>query len=100
REVDQAMAQGFVLTRYFYDQFDNFEKGEIGFQDAFPDMLRDLNLNLGREQKRAREVEFAKQGSPDLVRATIRPTSDSLDAAEGGFIPGVAKAARRRGRGA
>lgn len=100
REVEQTMAQGFVLTRYFYDQFGEFEKGEVGFQDAFPDMLRELNLNLGREEKRAREVSFAKQGSPDLVRATVRPISDSLDAAEENLIAGDAKGAQEIAQGA
>jgi tetratricopeptide (TPR) repeat protein len=94
REVDDAMQQGFVLTHYFYDQFADFEKGEVGFQDAFGPMLTNLNLTLGREEKRAREVTFVKQGSPDLVRATIRPPSDSLDAAEESLIAGDAKGAQ------
>lgn len=93
REVDQAMQQGFVLTRYFYEQFGDFEKGEVGFQDAFGPMLTNLNLNLGREEKRAREVAFAKEGSPDLVRATLRAPGDSLDAAEENLIAGDAKGA-------
>jgi tetratricopeptide (TPR) repeat protein len=94
RKVDDAMQQGFVLTHYFYDQFANFEKGEVGFQDAFGPMLTDLNLTLGREEKRARDVTFVKQGSPDLVRSTIRPPSDSLDAAEETLIAGDAKGAQ------
>jgi hypothetical protein len=93
-EVDDAMQQGFVLTHYFYDQFAGFEKGEIGFQDAFGPMLTNLNLTLGREEKRAREVTFVKQSSPDLVRSTIRPPSDSLDAAEETLIAGDAKGAQ------
>jgi len=93
-DVDQAMAQGFVLTRYFYEEFADFEKGEIGFQDSFAPMLTNLNLTLGREQRRAREVVFAKQGSPDLVRATIRPVADSLDAAEESLIAGDPKGAQ------
>jgi tetratricopeptide (TPR) repeat protein len=94
QEVDDAMQQGFVLTHYFYEQFANFEKGEVGFQDAFGPMLTDLSLTVGREEKRAREVTFVKQGSPDLVRSTIRPPSDSLDAAEETLIAGDAKGAQ------
>jgi tetratricopeptide (TPR) repeat protein len=93
RQVEDAMQQGFVLTRYFYEQFEDFEKGEVGFQDAFPQMLTNLNLSLGREQKRAREIAFAKEGSPDLVRSTIRPAGDSLDAAEESLVAGDGKSA-------
>ena len=100
REVDEAMQQGFVLTRYFYEQFVDFEKGEVGFQDAFGPMLTNLNLTVGREEKRAREIAFAKQGSPDLVRATVRAPSDSLDAAEESLIAGDAKGAEDLAAGA
>jgi hypothetical protein len=93
-QVDEAMQQGFVLAHYFYEQFAEFEKGEIGFQDAFGDMLYSLNQNLGREEKRAREVTFAKHSTPDLVRSTVHPTGDSLDAAEESLIAGDAKGAQ------
>lgn len=93
RAVDQAMQQGFVLTRYFYEQFADFEKGEIGFQDAFGPMLTNLNLVVGREEKRAREITFAQQGSPDLVRSTVKAPGDSLDAAEENLIAGDAQGA-------
>ena len=100
RAVDQAMAQGFVLTRFFYDQFANFEKGEVGFQDAFGDMLYVLNQDLGREEKRAREVQFAKEGTPDLVRVSMRPSGDSLDSAEERLIAGDAPGAQEIAEGA
>jgi tetratricopeptide (TPR) repeat protein len=92
RAVDEAMQQGFVLTRYFFDQFSTFEKNEVSFQDAFPDML--YNLDLGREEKRARDVTFAKESAPDLMRQTVRPNSDSLDAAEERLIAGDAPGAQ------
>jgi len=91
--VDDAMQQGFVLTRFFYDQFAEFEKGESSFQDSFGDMLIALNQNLSREEKRAREVTFARESVPDLVRSTIHAPTDSLDAAEESLIAGDAKGA-------
>jgi hypothetical protein len=93
-EVDQAMQEGIVLTHYFYEQFADFEKGEVGFEDAFGPMLTNLSLTLGREEKRAREVNFAKQGAPDLIRATIRPQGDTLDAAEESLAAGDSKSAQ------
>ena len=100
RAVDEAMEQGFILTRYFNDQFAEFEKGEVGFQDAFAPMLTNLNLTLGREEKRARDTTFAKQGSPDLVRSTVKAPADSLDSAEESLIAGDAKGAEEIATGA
>ena len=99
RQVNDAMEQGFVLTHYFYEQLAPFEKQEETFQDAFGPMLTNLNLTLGREEKRAREVTFAKQGAPDLVRTSVRPASDTLDAAEEMLIAGDVKGAREIAEG-
>ena len=93
-EVEEAMQEGFVLTHYFYEQFADFEKGEVGFEQAFGPMLTNLSLTLGREEKRAREVKFAQQGAPDLIRATIRPQGDTLDAAEESLAAGDTKSAQ------
>lgn len=94
REVQDAMEQGLVLTHYFYEQLAGFEKEEENFEDAIGPMLTNLNLSLGHEEKRAREITFAKTGSPDLVRTAIRPTGDTLDAAEERLIAGDAKGAQ------
>jgi hypothetical protein len=90
--AEVAMRQGFVLTRYFYDQFATFEKGDNSFQDTFPDML--YGMDLGHEEKRARSVEFAANGAPDLVRATVRPANDALGPAEERLIAGDAAGAQ------
>ena len=95
REVQDAMEQGLVLTRYFYEQLAGFEKEEESFQDALGPMLTNLNLSLGHEEKRARDTTFARQGTPDLVRTTVRPASDTLDAAEESLIAGDAKGAQQ-----
>ncbi|MBV9434642.1 MAG: hypothetical protein JOZ44_01240 [Acidobacteria bacterium] len=99
RQVEDAMSQGYVLTHYFYDQLGNFEKGEETFTDAFGPMLTNLNLELGREEKRAREVTFVKQAAPDLVRVSVRPQGDTLDAAEERLIAGDAKGAQEIAQG-
>lgn len=94
KEVDDAMAQGFVLTHYFYEQLAVFEKEEEGFEDAIGPMLTNLNLTLGREERRARDTTFSAQGVPDLVRVPVRPATDTLDAAEERLIAGDAKGAQ------
>ena len=100
KEVEDAMAQGFVLTHYFYEQLATFEKEEEGFQDAIGPMLTNLNLSLGREERRARETTFGAQGVPDLVRVPVHPASDTLDAAEERLIAGDAKGAQEIADGA
>jgi tetratricopeptide (TPR) repeat protein len=99
-QVEEAMAQGYVLTHFFYEELAGFEKGEESFTDAFGPMLTNLNLELGREEKRAREVTFAQQAAPDLVRISVRPQADTLDAAEERLIAGDAKGAQEIAQGA
>jgi tetratricopeptide (TPR) repeat protein len=94
REVNDAEEQGFVLTHYFYEQLAGFEKEQETFQDAFGPMLTNLTLSLGHEEKRAREITFAKEGTPDLVRTSTRPSTDTLDGAEERLIAGDAKGAQ------
>ncbi len=42
--VQRDEAEGFVLTGYFYDQLRDFEKANIGLQDAFPDWLHNIDV--------------------------------------------------------
>jgi tetratricopeptide (TPR) repeat protein len=78
-----AMEQGFILTRYFYDALDDFEKGPAGLKDAFADMLR--GIDVGRERKRIAEIKFGKQAPRELVgssRIKSSGNSSMLDVAE------------------
>ncbi len=91
-----AMQQGFILTQYFYDALAAFEKGDQGFQDAFGNMLYDVSLP--REQKRAREVKFASEAAPEVVRSSSLKRGQGLDRAEeqlaGGDIAGAKRTAQ------
>lgn len=66
--VEQSVREGFILTRYFYEQLQQFEKNEVGVQDAYPDWL--YYIDVGRERKRAGEIEFAAKAAPDVLRAS------------------------------
>jgi tetratricopeptide (TPR) repeat protein len=66
-DVQVAMAEGFVLTRHFYDSLIQFEKQETGFRDYLPDIL--YYINVPKEKKRASEVEFAKRAAPEVLQA-------------------------------
>jgi len=64
--VDHAMREGFVLSRYFYEQLQAFEKGPVGLKDALGDWL--YNLYLPKEIKRAQELTWEKETSPEILR--------------------------------
>jgi hypothetical protein len=79
--VEQAMAEGFVLTRYFYEALVKFEKESTGMKDAYGDLLHGIDLE--RERKRARQIAFAPESTPEVISAS-RPFSapNVLDTAE------------------
>ena len=81
READKAMAEGYVLTRYFFEQLMKFENEPEGLRDALPDWLH--FLDVGRETKRAESVRFASTAAPSAeVVAAPKPKAGLLDLAE------------------
>jgi tetratricopeptide (TPR) repeat protein len=91
RAADKAMSEGFVLTRYFYDELVKFEQGPTGFQDAFGDMV--YYLDASREKKRASEVKFAAAAEPEIVKRE-KQTPKLLDLAEERLAAGDAETAQ------
>jgi hypothetical protein len=65
--VERSVQEGFVLTRYFYEALEKFEKESTGLKTAYGDLLHDVELE--RERKRVREVRFALQAEPEVVSA-------------------------------
>ncbi len=84
READKAMSEGYVLTRYFYEQLVKFEAEPTGLRDALPDWL--YYLDPGRESKRAESVHFGPAAAPEVLSASKLSASNSqaglLDLAE------------------
>ncbi len=78
READKAMAQGFVLTRYFFEQLAKFEQEAVGLRDALPDWL--YFLDVRRETKRAENTSFNSSGAVPEVISSAR--INLLDLAE------------------
>ena len=99
--VSDAMREGYVLTQYFYETLKDFEKEPAGLKDSYGNWL--YNLNLSREQKRAREIVFKQSASPELVHASKPMQVGLVDAAESKLSAGdfasaedLAKAALQR----
>jgi tetratricopeptide (TPR) repeat protein len=64
--VDDAVKQGYILTRYFYDAVAGFEKDPAGIHTAYGGLLD--NLDVKKEQKAASEVQFASVAAPELLQ--------------------------------
>src|SRR5437870_3329361 len=73
--VDNSMQQGFILTRYFYDALLQFEKDPAGLRNAYADFVG--NIDVGKEQRRARQIQFASVADPELLHLS-RPTQGKL----------------------
>ena len=75
RAVDSAMSQGYVLTRYFYEKLLDFEKDSIGFKNALPTMLAEIDVR--KEEKRTSQIQFASAADPELLHLS-RPKEGKL----------------------
>lgn len=92
--VDKAVAQGYILTRYFYDALLKFEKEPVGFRDAFPNLLN--NIDVKAEVKRAANIQFQDAASPEvLYLPQARPRSALLVDAEKRLTAGDAAGAQK-----
>jgi tetratricopeptide (TPR) repeat protein len=92
--VQKSVQEGFVLTRYFYEALATFEKESTGMRDAYGNLLHAIDLE--RERKRAREVVFAAEASPEVISSS-KPVSavNLLDTAEQKLAMGDKEAAQK-----
>jgi hypothetical protein len=90
--VDDAVKQGYILTKYFYDAMVGFEKDPVGIRGAYGDFL--VNVDLRKEQKAAAEVQFASATSPELVRLSRPEERRMLITAEKRLAAGDPKGAQ------
>lgn len=85
QSANDAAKEGFILAPYFYEKLVAFEKDPAGLQDAYADWI--YYVDIGRERRRASDIQFATKAAPDVVRAS-KPKTDSLDEAEKFFTTG------------
>src|ERR1043166_5277590 len=75
--VQRSVEEGFVLTRVFFHQLGEFEKDSTGLKNAYGNLLHTISLD--RERKRAREVTFRDEATPEIVTPAQRaPNEDYL----------------------
>jgi tetratricopeptide (TPR) repeat protein len=64
--VDDAVKQGYILTRYFYNALLAFEKDPAGLRATYGDMLDGIDVKA--EEKAASLVQYADVTAPELVQ--------------------------------
>jgi hypothetical protein len=65
KDLDQDDKEGYILTRYFYDALDKFNRDAAGMRNAYPDLIGQIEVN--KEMKRAAQIEFAHEAAPELL---------------------------------
>lgn len=91
--VAQSVAQGYILTPYFYDTLVQFEKSPVGLRNAYSDML--AGIDVSKEHKRALQVQFAKNADPEPLRFSRPAPVKLLMAAEQKLSTGDSESAKK-----
>jgi tetratricopeptide (TPR) repeat protein len=90
--VDDAVKQGYILTRYFYTALLAFEKDPAGLRAAYSDILAAIDVK--QQEKAASEVPFARVTSPELVQLSRLEDRRMLVTAEKRLAAGDPKGAQ------
>lgn len=90
--VDDAVKQGYILTRYFYTSLLTFEKDPAGLRSTYSDMLDAIDLKA--QEKAASEVQFVRISTPELVQLSRLEDRRMLGTAEKRLAAGDPKGAQ------
>lgn len=90
--VAHDMAQGFVLTQYFYNQLIQFEKGPASLNAAIGRMVYSMDVN--QQVHRARQIQFDTQADEDVLQRSQPRKLTGLDLAEAHLANGDVADAR------
>jgi tetratricopeptide (TPR) repeat protein len=77
--VNHSMTQGYVLTQYFYNQMEAFEKNPESLDEAIGPMVYGMDISV--ESHRAKEITFDQQGEGEVMSRAPEPPK-GLDLAE------------------
>jgi len=84
--VHHEMAQGYVLTAYFYEQLIRFEKDPASLKDTIGELV--YSMDVDHETHRARDVVFDQQADEDVLRRSAPRKLAGLDLAEARLAAG------------
>ena len=95
--VQHDMAQGFVLTQYFYNQMLTFEKQPASLGDVIGEMV--YSIDIGSIVGLTRRIQFDRQSDQDVLQRSAARKLSGLDLAEAklsnGDVSGAAAMARQ-----
>lgn len=74
--VDQAMAEGFILTAHFFEQLPAYEKQEQAMRLYFPDLI--ASINMKQEDKRLEKIQFASERAVKVIAPPPPPEAPVL----------------------
>ncbi len=89
--VDDAVKQGYVLTKYFYTAMLTFEKDPAGFRTSYGEILDAIDVKA--QQKAANEVQYVRVSAPELVQLSRLEDRRMLVTAEKRLAAGDPKGA-------
>jgi tetratricopeptide (TPR) repeat protein len=90
-QVRHDMAQGYVMTAYFYEQMIRFERDPASLKDTIGELV--YSMDVDHEVHRARDVTFDQQADDDVLRHTAPRKLAGLDLAEARLATGDLAAA-------
>jgi hypothetical protein len=90
--VDDAVKQGYVLTKYFYTSLLAFEKDPAGLRAAYSDILDKIDVKA--QQKAASEVQYVRVSAPELVQLSRLEDRRLLSTADKRLTAGDPKGAQ------
>jgi tetratricopeptide (TPR) repeat protein len=83
--VNNAMREGFILTRAFAELLPTYEKQQDAFRLYYPDLIS--AIDVGKEQKRLKKVQFVESMPPRVIASPAKiqldPAEQTLEAAQG-----------------
>jgi hypothetical protein len=95
--VAHDMAQGFVLTQYFYDQMIQFEKQPASLNDTIGEMV--YSMDVQQQVSRAKHIQFDQETDEDVLQRSQPRKLTGLDLAEAklsaGDVAGAEAMARK-----
>ena len=95
--VQHDLAQGFVLTQYFYNQLKQFEKQPTSLPDAIGQMV--YSIDIGTILRLVHSIQFDRQSGQDVLQRSQPRMLTGLDLAESklsdGDVAGAAAIARQ-----
>ena len=93
KTIEDSDKEGYILTRYFYDELIKFEKDPIGLRNSYAGILD--SIDVGKEMKRASLLEFSSEASPELLHLAQRKDQHLLLNAQRRLATGDAETAQK-----